>query len=376
MIYLDSAATTLQKPPQVARAVGQAVGRLATPGRGGHRPAAQAGEITFRCREAAAELFHLDNPEQVVFTASATHGLNIAIRSLVEPGDKVVISPWEHNAVTRTLRSIPGVEVVVAEAPLFDRQGAIAAFSAAINADVKAVIFTHMSNVFGYILPVKEIGALCRRRGVPFILDAAQSAGNQEICAAALGADFIAMPGHKGLFGPQGTGLLLCGSQPRPLITGGTGSDSLRQTMPDYLPDCLEAGTHNMPGIAGLLEGIRYVQRTTPKKIHGHECSLLRRLSRGLSELDGVTQFLAPDAEMQGGVLSLRVEGRDCEGLGEALAEAGVCVRAGYHCAPLAHRYGGTGETGTLRISLSPFNSAREIDGFLTIFSRLVEGDG
>lgn len=373
MIYLDSAATSLQKPPEVARAVGRAVNQLASPGRGGHPPASQAGEVAFRCREAAAELFHLENPEDVVFTMNATHGLNIAIRSLVGEGDKVVISPWEHNAVTRTLHAIPGVEVVVAEAPLFDRLGTISAFSSAMTADVKAVIFTSMSNVFGFVLPVQEIGALCRQRRIPFILDASQSAGNQPLDAAALGAAHIAMPGHKGLFGPQGTGLLLCGQYPAPLMMGGTGSDSLRQSMPDYLPDRLEAGTHNMAGVAGLLEGIRYVNRTTPKKINSHECALLRRLSRGLSQMEGVTQFVSPEGLHQGGVLSLVVEGRDCEGLGEALGERGICVRAGLHCAPLAHRYGGTLETGTLRISLSPFNTAHEIDRFLAVFSKLVE---
>ncbi len=373
MIYLDSAATTLQKPPEVARAVGRAVSQLASPGRGGHRPATQAGEVAFRCREAAAELFHMTNPEDVVFTMNATHGLNIAIRSLVEVGDKVVISPWEHNAVTRTLHAIPGVEVVVAQAPLFDRQGTISAFSRAITSGVKAVIFTHMSNVFGFVLPAQEIAMLCHQRGIPFVLDASQSAGSQNIDASALGAAYIAMPGHKGLFGPQGTGLLLCGGDAVPLLTGGTGSDSICQTMPDYLPDRLEAGTHNMVGIAGLLEGIRYVQRTTPKKINSHECGLLRRLSRGLGELDGVTQFVSPDGLHQGGVLSLVVEGRDCEGLGDGLGERGICVRAGLHCAPLAHQYGGTLETGTLRISLSPFNTAKEIDRFLGIFRLQLE---
>lgn len=373
MIYLDSAATTLQKPPEVARAVGRAVNQLASPGRGGHRPSVLAGETAFRCREAAAELFHVPDAGQVVFTMNATHGLNIAIRSLVRPGDKVVISPWEHNAVTRTLQSIPDITVVVAAAPLFDRQRAVEAFSRVMTDDVKLVMFTHISNVYGFILPVSEIATLCKRRNIPFILDAAQSAGCQSIDFSALGASYIAMPGHKGLFGPQGTGLLLCGAQPAPLITGGTGSDSQLQTMPPFLPDCLEAGTHNMAGIAGLLEGLRYVKRVTPEKIHAHESALLRRLGRGLGELAGVHALLSSDGAAQGGVLSLWVEGHDCEELGEQLAERGICVRAGLHCAPLAHQYGGTLETGTLRISLSPFNTTKEIDQFLVIFSSMVK---
>ena len=197
MIYLDSAATTLQKPPAVARAMARAVNHLATPGRGGHAPAMAAAETAFACRRVAAELFQLENPEQVVFTFNATHGLNIAIRSLLEPGDAVVISGYEHNAVTRPLRAL-GAEVRVAEAPLFDREAQLAAFERQLDGDVKAVLCTHVSNVFGFVLPVGEIAALCRARGIPFVLDASQSAGCLPVRMGELGAAFIAMPGHKG----------------------------------------------------------------------------------------------------------------------------------------------------------------------------------
>ncbi len=373
MIYLDSAATTLQKPPQVAQAVARAVNMLASPGRGGHPPSALAGETAYRCREAAAQLFGLDDPQQIVFTLNATHALNIAIRSLVKPGDKVVVSAWEHNAVTRTLQSIPGVEVVVAKGSLFDQNATILAFSNAMTPDVKAVIFTHISNVFGYILPVAQIAALCRSRNVPCILDASQSAGCQPIDFSRLGADFIAMPGHKGLFGPQGTGLLLCRQNPDPLMTGGTGSESIRQSMPEFLPDRVEAGTHNMAGIAGLLEGIRYVQQAGVERIHSHETALIGQLGVGLASLSGVETFLADDSSCQSGVLSLRVEGMDCEELGERLADRGVCVRPGLHCAPLAHQTAGTLASGTVRISVSPFNTTGEIERFLDIFSQCMD---
>ncbi len=372
MIYLDSAATTLQKPPQVAQAVARAVNMLASPGRGGHRPSVLAGEMAYRCREAAAQLFHLDDPQQVVFTLNATHALNIAIHSLVKPGDKVVVSAWEHNAVTRTLQSIADVEVVVAKAPLFNQNATLTAFSEEITSDVKAVIFTHISNVFGFILPVDQIAALCRSRNIPFIIDASQSAGCQPIDFRRLGADFIAMPGHKGLFGPQGTGLLLCGQNPEPLITGGTGSESRLQSMPEFLPDRVEAGTHNMAGIAGLLEGIRYVQQIGIEKIGHHERALMEYLTAEMVLLPSVEVFSSSGSSCQSGVLSLRVEGLDCETLGERLAEQGVCTRAGLHCAPLAHQTAGTLASGTLRISVSPFNSQREMERFIDIFSQCI----
>ena len=253
MIYLDSAATTLRKPPSVARASAWAIGHLATPGRGGHRPAMAAAETAFACRRTAAALFHVPEPERVIFTSSATHGLNIALKTLVKPGGAVVISGYEHNAVTRPLRAIPDVTVKVASAPLFDRAAALEAFDRALTEEVDAAVCTHVSNVFGAVLPIEAIAALCRRREIPLVIDASQSAGCLEVDFQALGAAFIAMPGHKGLYGPQGTGLLLCGREGEPLLEGGTGSASLCQEMPDFLPDRLEAGTHNMVGIAGLL---------------------------------------------------------------------------------------------------------------------------
>ena len=373
MIYLDSAATTLHKPPSVPRAAAWAMTHLASPGRGGHRPAVAAGETAFRCRQAAAELFGVSDPERVVFTSNATHALNIAIRTLVGPGDRVAVSGWEHNAVTRPLHAL-GAEVAAARAPLFDRRGQLDAFARALEGDVKAAVCTHVSNVFGFVLPVEEIAALCRRRGVPFVLDASQSAGCLPVSLEELGAAFAAMPGHKGLYGPQGTGLLLCGEGrlPEALLAGGTGSLSALQTMPDFLPDRLEAGTHNIPGIAGLLEGLRYVKARGPEHILRHERALIRRAARRLSALEGVEVFAAPDPADQAGVLSFRVAGRDCEELGEALGRAGVAVRAGLHCAPEAHRSAGTLETGTLRLSVSAFNVPAEIDRAAEVLARLL----
>ena len=370
MIYLDSAATTLQKPPAVARAAANAINHLASPGRGGHRPAMAASETAFACREEAAALFHVPSPEQVVFTFNATHGLNIAIKSLVKPRSRVVVSGYEHNAVTRPLHAIPGVEVRVAEGPLFDRAAMVESFRRELDRGVDAAVCTHVSNVFGFILPLEEIAALCRAKGVPLIVDASQSAGCLPLDVQALGAAFVAMPGHKGLFGPQGTGLLLCAGEAEPLLEGGTGSQSLSQTMPEFLPDRLEAGTHNITGVAGLLEGLRFVRRQGVEEIGRRESRLIRKLGEGLTDLPGLRVFLSEDPEAQGGVLSFLAEGRDCEELGEALGDRGFALRAGLHCAPLAHRSAGTLETGTVRASVSPFNREGEICQFL----RAMEG--
>lgn len=359
MIYFDAGATTLQKPDAVRRAMYRAVNTLSSPGRGSYPATRRAEETDLRCRMAAAELFHMDDPAQVVFTSCATHGLNIAIRTLVKPGSRVVISGYEHNAVTRPLHAIPNVEIVVADGPLFDTAAMLEQFRQALERPADAVICTHVSNVFGYALPVEDIAALCRKKGVPFVLDASQSAGMLPVDMEALGASFIAMPGHKGLYGPQGTGLLLCGCETEPLLQGGTGSQSILQEMPAELPDRLEAGTHNMPGIAGLLEGLRFVQRQGVARIADYESELGRYAARHLAELPGVEVFSGP---FQTGVVSFRAAGMDCEELGEALASRGIALRAGLHCAPLAHRTAGTLETGTVRFSPSVFNRRQEVD--------------
>ena len=362
MIYFDSGATTFQKPPEVAAAMLEALASMSSPGRGGYPAAARAAETAFQCRNELTELFGLDNPEQVVFTMNATHALNIAVKSLVPPHGRAVISGYEHNAVTRPLAAL-GAQVLTAQAPLFQPEAAAAAFDRLIAPGVDAVICNHVSNVFGFIQPVEEVAALCRDRKVPLIIDASQSAGVLPLDMSALGAAFIAMPGHKGLYGPQGTGVLLCGKDVpvQPLLEGGTGSLSLQQTMPDFLPDRLEAGTHNMPGIAGLLAGVRYVRRRELDKILDRERRLTLLAAAGLRELPGLRVFALPGLRHQAGVLSVSAEDVDAEALGTALSERGIAVRAGLHCAPLAHRSAGTLDSGTVRLSFSDFNTPEEV---------------
>lgn len=344
MIYLDAGATSFRKPPQVSRAVANAIATCANPGRGGYAAAMEAANLVYRCRELAGTMFGCE-PDQVVFTSSCTHGLNMAIRTLVRPGSRVVISGFEHNAVTRTLHDL-GAEVIVAGRRLFDWEDTLAQFGAALDEGADAAVFTQTSNVFGYILPVATMAGMCRRRGIPFVVDAAQAAGNQKVSLMDLEADFIAMPGHKGLLGPMGTGILLCRRPPKPLLTGGTGSESRRQQMPDYTPDCGEAGTLNVPGIAGLYAGMQYVQRIGVEAIGLREAKVAALCAKGLEEL-GFRVFAGPH---QGGTVSF-VPSVDCEEGAAALARQGIAVRAGLHCAPLAHESAGTLESGTIRVS-------------------------
>ena len=278
-------------------------------------------------------------------TGNCTHGLNIAIGTLVKPGDRVLISGFEHNAVMRPLYARKA-RITVAGRKLFDWEDTLEDFEKALKKGVDTAVFTHVSNVFGYILPVYEMAALCRQYGVPFAVDAAQSAGMLPIDLQELGADFVAMPGHKGLFGPQGTGLLLCGREPTPLLQGGTGSLSRQQEMPDFLPDVAEAGTLNVPGIAGLSAGIAYVIQQKPERLLAREQQEAVRCAKGLENLG----FRVFTGQHQSGTVAF-VPNIDCEEAAQLLAQQGIAVRAGLHCAPLAHESAGTLQTGTVRVS-------------------------
>ena len=363
MIYLDNGATSFHKPRQVYRAVERAMRTCANPGRGGYTAAIEASRQIYRCREEAANLFSC-RPEQVVLTNSCTHGLNIAIRSIVKPGTRVVVSGFEHNAVTRPLHAL-GADLKVAGRKLFDWENTLEDFAAAIR-DASAAVFTHVSNVFGYILPVEEMARLCREKGIPFVIDAAQSAGSLPVDMERLGADFIAMPGHKGLLGPQGTGLLLCSGNVQPLLYGGTGSASILQEMPEELPDRLEPGTLNVPGFSGLAEGLRYLNKTGTESAFQKERRQMLRCVSGLKEL-GMKTF---SGNPQSGVISF-LAGMDCEEAAQILAWQGVAVRAGLHCAPYAHDSAGTLKTGTVRVSFGQDASDDQTDAFLRAASKL-----
>ncbi len=344
MIYLDHGATSFPKPPEVRRAMDRAMALCANPGRGGHEAAMAAARQVYRCRETAADLFDCQ-PEQVVMTMNCTHGLNIAIRSVIRPGGKVAVSGFEHNAVLRPLHAL-GAEIMVCGRSLFDWEDTLAAFRRALDAGAEAAVFSHVSNVFGCVLPVAELARLCRQRGVPFIVDAAQSAGTLPISLRELGAAFIAMPGHKGLLGPMGTGLLLCREPGEPLLFGGTGNLSRLPKMPPDLPERLEAGTVNVPGIAGLTAGMALVRREGVETIFRREREACDLCARGLARM-GFRVFRGPH---QGGTVSF-LPNMDCEEAARRLAGQGIALRAGLHCAPLAHESAGTLDTGTVRVS-------------------------
>ena len=363
MIYLDAGATSFHKPPQVYRAVDRALRQCANPGRGGYPAAMLATREIFHCREVAGQLFSCA-PEQVVLTTSCTHGLNLAIRSLVKPGMTVVVSGFEHNAVTRLLHAI-GANIRVAGRKLFDWEDTLREWETALDG-ADAAVFTHVSNVFGYILPVEAMARMCREREIPFVLDAAQSAGVLPVSLEALGAAFIAMPGHKGLLGPQGTGMLLCRNGGEPLLYGGTGSASLLQTMPEDLPERLEPGTLNVPGYAGLAAGMEWLHRNGVEGVYEREHRQLLRCVAGLKTL-GMEVFAG---DHQAGTVSFR-PGMDCEEAAQRLAKEGIAVRAGLHCAPYAHQSAGTLATGTVRVSFGYGAENPQTSAFLRAASKL-----
>ncbi|MDY3618124.1 aminotransferase class V-fold PLP-dependent enzyme [Agathobaculum sp.] len=362
MIYLDNAATTLYKPRAVTEAVLRAMRRTAGYARGNHAAAARAGETVYACREAAAALFGVDDPARVVFTMNATHALNLAIHALADKDTRVVVGGYEHNAVMRPL-ALRGIEPRVAASPLWDGGKMVRELSRAVATGADLVVLNHVSNVFGFAAPLDEIAALLTQKGVPLILDASQSAGVIPIdvkkypCLAA-----VCMPGHKALYGPQGTGILLALDDriaQKPLLAGGTGSVSEELRQPDFLPDALESGTPNVPAIAGLAAGLAFVRAVGPAEFAAHERELMHEMARALGGEPRIECFTGGD---QTGVLSVRVEGASCETLAEALAAHDIAVRAGLHCAPLAHRTADTEQTGTIRFSASFYTTAQQVE--------------
>ncbi len=366
MIYLDNAATTLKKPPSVRCAVRDAMLHAASAGRSAHRPAMLAAEILYDTRRLAADFFDAEDGCSIAFTPSATYALNAAIFSISKYVKKIAFTEMEHNAVRRPLRYLSkrGLSLLPIRTPLWKPEIFLECAEQACKDGAACFVVCHISNVFGYRLPLEELDEILQRCGACMILDASQSAGICPISVRQLpSVAAVCMPGHKGLYGPQGTGILLARRREvqDPLLYGGTGSDSLREDMPLSLPDRLEAGTHNIAGIAGLFEGIRFVQSVGTEEILLHEQQLQHQLSTCLGSVEGLRCYCAPKEEMQTGVLSVVPEKISCEQLAQVLAERGICVRAGLHCAPLAHRSAGTLATGTVRFSPGWFQTRRQI---------------
>ena len=374
MIYLDNGATSLPKPKSVERGMVWALNHLPSPGRGSSSGADAAAELLFSLRMEAAAQFRCQ-PEQVILTTSCTHGLNIAIKSLAGRGDRVVVSCMEHNAVMRPLYAI-GADVHVAGRKLFDSQQLLEELERLLTPDTKLCVMTHVSNVFGWRLPIEEAADLCRERGIPFVLDAAQSAGCLDINMEKLGAAFIAMPGHKGLLGPQGTGGLYLreGLTLPPFKSGGSGVHSFDRHHPADMPTALEAGTLNGHGIAGLNAGLDYIQSTGVENIHNKEISLARRFLAGITDIPDLKIYGDMDAPLRAPIVSLNIGDMSSASVSDMLWEDyEICVRAGAHCAPLMHKTFGTEKQGAVRFSFSCFNTEDEIDRAIQALHEIAE---
>lgn len=366
-IYLDNAATSFPKPEQVYTAVMNAMQQVgASPGRGGYGSSLDASRLLLAAREAVAGMVNCSDAARVIFTHNATVALNIAVMGTLQPGDHVITTSMEHNSLLRPLFMIEkqGVELTVVPG---DPQGVVdpARIRAALRPATRMIAVAHVSNVTGGIQDCAAIAAIARDAGVLMLLDAAQSAGSQELDMQRIGIDLLAAPGHKGLLGPQGTGFLAVapGVQLRPVMAGGTGSSSDQDHQPDGFPEGFEPGTHNLPGIAGLHAGIAFVQATGLERIRQHEHDLAEYARAALQQLPGCRLYGPLQAGQRSGVVSFALDGLDAATVAFLLdREHGIAVRAGLQCAPRAHRTIGSYPGGTVRLSPGWFNTRDHID--------------
>jgi cysteine desulfurase family protein len=365
-VYLDNAATTWPKPESVYLAVDHFMREVgATPGRGGHRQEREASRLADATRVALAELFNAPDPQGVAFTLNATHAINMALKGILRPGDHVITSSIEHNALWRPLKALEQRGIVVTTIPTAP-DGSLdpADIERAIRSDTRLIAMLHASNVLGAILPIADVGKITHAHGISFLVDAAQTAGAYPIDMEAMHVDLLAFAGHKGLNGPHGTGGLVVrpGISLETWVEGGSGVDSTPQTMPIELPARLEAGTQNAAGIAGLLAGAKFVREQGIPKIRAREMEVTSLLIESLADVPGLSVLGPCDPEQRVAVVSVTVTGYVPEQLADVLDEAfGIAARAGLHCAPQAHRTAGTLETGALRFSPGYFTTTDEV---------------
>lgn len=374
MIYLDNAATSYYRPDTVADAVAQAIRTMGNCSRGTYETALTSARTVYETRELLSQLFHGDGPEQVAFTANSTESLNMAIKGVLEPGDRVVTTVLEHNSVLRPLYEMEqqGVELVMAgcekeEGTREDCRGVLDydAMKAAITPGTKAVVCTHASNLTGNLTDIGRIGRWCREAGALFIVDASQTAG---VCSIDMERDYIdilCFTGHKGLMGPQGTGGLCVRKEVsiRPLLSGGSGIMTYSKTHPDIMPTALEAGTLNVHGLAGLRAALMYIHETGTQVIHEKEMQLMRRFYSQVKNIPGIHIYGDFDQERRAAVVALNLGDEDSGAVSDYLAqEHGIYTRSGGHCAPLMHEALGTREQGAVRFSFSHFNTEEDAD--------------
>ena len=373
MIYLDNAATTFPKPRSVLNAMlDTARRRGGNPGRGGHALARAADEEVYRCRKSLKEFFNASSVENVVFTQNATAALNTCIFGLIRPGDRVITTDFEHNSVRRPIHLLNGVTVNKARVSFDDTAATTAEFERLLADGADWLVISHASNVWGKAIPLREVCGVAHKHGARVIVDASQSAGSLKIDVSSYGVDYLCAPGHKGMYGPQGSGFIVInGAAPKPLLAGGTGSNSLSVEQPDYLPDALESGTLNLPAVSGLYQGVRFLTYNGVENLHKHEIALVVRAFRGLKAVKNAILYTSEPTLNDVPVLSFNIKGKTAfEAAGE-YDKYGICLRAGYHCAPDAHEKFGTMQYGTVRLSAGAFNNASEIDRFLNISEKI-----
>lgn len=381
MIYLDNGATSFPKPQSVIDAMAyyqRCVG--ANPGRGGHSLTMKAGAKVFDTREKLASFFGTES-ERVIFTLNCTHALNCAIKGSVKKGDHVIISTLEHNSVLRPVhrlfeRGLITYDVAYVN-PLSDTE-TVSNFEKLIRPETKLIVCTFVSNVFGTVLPIKEIAALCKMHQIRFILDGAQAAGTFKIDMKEIGADILCIPCHKGLLGPMGTGAMLLSenAELQSNIEGGTGSFSLQKNQPDILPDKFESGTHNLPGIAGVYEGVSFIENMGGERaVHEKEMYLSRFLREDLSVIKGVEAFSFMQGRVESPLVAFNVRKKHSEEVSEYLDRHGIAVRSGYHCSFLAHKNYGTEDFGAVRVTPGIFNTKKDIKTLSFLINRFAIDD-
>ncbi len=379
MIYLDHAATSWPKPPEVITAMQDFLERAGgNPGRSGHRLSIEAGRIVYNTREAVAQFFGLSDPLRVVFAINATHAINLALRGLLKPGDRIVTGGMEHNAVMRPLRSLEaeGIDLTVVPA---DRTGCLDpdGFAQSLVNGAKLVVVNHASNVSGTIVPIEEIAKLAHAAGAWILVDAAQTGGILPINMSTQKIDLLAFTGHKSLQGPTGTGgLLLADSfdpqELEPLVRGGTGSRSEFEVQPDDLPDRFESGTPNGMGIAGLGASIGWILQRGLENLRSHELVLAARMRQGLREIPNIQVYGPEEPNLSTGVISITHKCKPVSEVGFQLDEEyGIFCRVGLHCAPAAHRSIGTFPEGTVRLAVGPNTTMDEIDQTILALTRI-----
>lgn len=379
MIYFDNAATTGVKPVAVTEAVMTAMRQYSVnPGRGGYESAKKCAEVIYGCRKDLSSFFGADDETAVIFTQNCTAALNTVLKGVPRSGDRVLVSSMEHNSVMRPLYSLreSGVITDVAEVILDDPEATVRSFERLIRPETKLVCCTHASNVTGHIMPIKEIGELCRRAGVRFLVDAAQTAGVVGINMREMNIDYLCIAGHKGLYAPSAIGVLIALAPiEKTLVEGGTGTNSIIYSQPPELPERFESGTVSVPLIFGLKAGLGFVRAKGASELYKRETALAAAFYDRLTSRGGVTFYSGrPAVGYTVPTVSFNVHGLESSLVAEKLGNMGICVRAGLHCAPSAHRTIGTEGSGTVRASFSAFNTMQEVARAAEGVSRIIGG--